>query len=354
MIELPPTVLQIILNFSIGLIVTVSLNIEVGFLNLPQFGRLLAVLTGAIVAAAVPGRILAAYMGLPWGADYAYHLYNFGIVAQINNMLCENPGLSLGILVFTLMLAALVGGAVGYLCAYPALRLKEAYLGITLLAFGELLMTIAWNYDPLVGGTMGVWVVDPFRFVGAGGTRFTFAALFIFMVAIVVYVYAELLARSPFGRVLKAVRDAEVAASVYGKDIVKIRTQTLIIGGSIAAVAGALWAFFTGSMKAATYTRLTWTFWPWAFMMLGGIGNNLGILVGVFLYTISRTAIILYKGSASAIIPIDPEWLEYIMIGLVIVAVVLFRPQGIIPEKPTLALPKQRLKAVLEELGKEK
>ncbi|MCX8184367.1 MAG: branched-chain amino acid ABC transporter permease [Sulfolobales archaeon] len=353
MIELPPTILQIILNFSIGLIVTVSLNIEVGFLNLPQFGRLLAVLSGAIVAAAVPGRILAASMGLPWDANYAYHLYNFGIVAKINNMLSENPGLSIGILVFTLVIVALIGGLIGYLSAYPALRLKEAYLGITLLAFGELLMNVAWNYDPLVGGTMGVWVVDPFRFVGAGGARFTFAALFIFFIAIAIYIYAELLARSPFGRTLKAVRDAEVAASVYGKDIVKIRTQTLIVGGSIAAIAGALWAFFTGSMKAATYTRLTWTFWPWAFMMLGGIGNNLGVLFGVFLYTVSRTAIILYKGTLSAVIPIDPEWLEYIMIGLVLVAVVLFRPQGIIPERPTLTLPEHKIEMISKKFNRE-
>ncbi len=353
MIELPPVVLQVILNFSIGLIVTVSLNIEVGFLGLPQFGRLLAVLTGALVAAAVPGRILAAYLGLPWGAEYAYHLYNFGIVAKINEVLLQAPALSLGVLLFTLVLAALVGGLVGYLCAYPALRLREAYLGITLLAFGDLLMTIAWNYDPLVGGTTGIWVVDPFRFVGAGGARFTFATLFMLLVAATVYAYAELLARSPFGRTLKAVRDAEVAASVYGKDVVRVRTQTLMVGGAMAAVAGALWAFFTGSMKAATYTRLTWTFWPWAFMMLGGIGSNLGVLLGVFLYTVTRTAIIIYKGALSAVIPIDPEWLEYIMIGLIIVAVVLFRPQGIIPERPVLALPRSRIEAVREKLGEE-
>jgi branched-chain amino acid transport system permease protein len=195
-----------------------------------------------------------------------------------------------------------------------------------------------------------VWVVDPFRFVGAGGARFTFSALFILVVAIAVFIYAELLARSPFGRVLKAVRDAEVAAGVYGKDIVRIRTQTLIIGGAIAAVAGALWALFTGSMKAYTYTRLTWTFWPWAFMMLGGTGNNLGVLLGVLLYTVARTAIILYKGVLSTVIPIDPEWLEYIMIGSVVVAVVLFRPQGIIPERPTLALPRSRIKAIAESL----
>ncbi|NAZ11138.1 MAG: hypothetical protein GU361_00185 [Desulfurococcales archaeon] len=69
--------------------------------------------------------------------------------------------------------------------------------------------------------------------------------------------YVEILAHSPFSRMLKAIRDAEVAANIYGKDIVKAGAQTLIIGGAIAAVAGALWALYTGSMKATTYTRVT-------------------------------------------------------------------------------------------------
>jgi branched-chain amino acid transport system permease protein len=347
-VELPPVFLQIITNFAIGLIVTISLNIEVGFLGLPQFGRLLAVITGAIVAAAVPGRILALYLGLPWGADYAYHMNNFGIVAKVNELLAANPVLSIGILILTLALAAVVGGFVGYLCSYPALRLKEAYLGITLLAFGDLIMTIAWNYEPLVGGTTGVSVIDPFVFVG-GKTRFTVAALVALGIAILVYLHAELLARSPFSRVLKAIRDAEVAANVYGKDIVKVRAQTLIIGGAIAAVAGALWALYTGSMKATTYTRLTWTFWPWAFMMLGGTGNNLGVLIGVLLYAVARTAIIIYKGAISTVLGIAPEWLEYILIGLIIVLVVLFRPKGILPEKPVLTLPKEKIRKISEE-----
>jgi branched-chain amino acid transport system permease protein len=64
-------------------------------------------------------------------------------VAKVNELLAANPVLSIGILILTLALAAVVGGFVGYLCSYPALRLKEAYLGITLLAFGDLIITIA-------------------------------------------------------------------------------------------------------------------------------------------------------------------------------------------------------------------
>ncbi|MEM1830682.1 MAG: branched-chain amino acid ABC transporter permease, partial [Desulfurococcaceae archaeon] len=124
------------------------------------------------------------------------------------------------------------------------------------------------------------------------------------------------------------------------------RSQVLIIGGAMAGVGGDLWALYTGSMKAATYTRLTWTFWPWAFLMLGGVGNNLGVLVGVLIYTIVRTLIILYKSALAVIIPMSPEWLEYILIGMALILITLFRPQGLIPEKPTLTLARSKLEKI--------
>lgn len=346
--ELNPLAEMIIVNFGVSLIVALSLNIEVGYLRIPQFGRLLAVVVGAITAAALPGRILAMYLGLPYGADYADHMYNARIVMQINSFLAKNPTLSVALFIGTLALVALLGGFVGYLCAYPALRLKEAYLGITLLTFGEVVVSLAWNYQPLVGGTMGVYMINPFTFIGRGSS--STMALVILAIAIAMYVYCEVLARSPFGRMLKAIRDSETAAKVYGKDVVKARSQTLILGGSMAAVAGALWAIYAGRMNVASYTRLTWTFWPWAFMMLGGVGNNLGILLGVLLFTLVRTAIIQYKYAITSVIPIPPEWLEYILVGLVIILIVMFRPQGLIPEKPTFSLPRKRIEEIRKKV----
>ena len=352
MFELPPLLLNILINFAIGLIVTLSLNIEVGYAGIPQFGRVLAVLVGAIVAGAIPGRILAAMMGQPYGAEYAYHLVNYKLVAQINEVLATNPLLSIGILVLTLVIAAVLGALVGYITAYPAIRLREAYLGITLLAFGDTLQVIAWNYEPLVGATQGVLVPDPFRWIGTGTVRFVSATFIILGIAVLVFLYVERLGSSPFGRTLKAMRDAEVAAKVYGKDIPKLRAQALITGSAIAAIGGALWAFYVGSMKAVTYNRLVWTFWPWAYMMLGGIGNNVGVLVGVLVFSIVRSLIYSYKGILSAIIPISPSWLEYILVGLAIVLIALFRPQGIIPEKPALTLPRERIEEIRREVEK--
>ena len=77
--------------------------------------------------------------------------------------------------------------------------------------------------------------------------------------------------------------------------------------------------------------------------------NNLGVLIGVLLYAVARTAIIIYKGAVSAVLGIKPEWLEYILVGLIIVLVVLFRPKGILPEKPVLTLPKEKIRRISEE-----
>jgi len=341
---IPPIVLYVLVEFSIYLIVTLSLNLEVGFAGIPQFGRVLAVIAGAFAVGAIPGRIMAAILGYPAGAEYASYQYNYKILTAVNKILENDPLLSIALFVSSLVIAMILGAVIGYITSRPAIRLKEAYLGITLLAMGDVLMLIGWYYTPLIGGTTSIMVPDPFRWTGE--LRFTAAAFTILGIALLVLVFVERLARSPFGRILRAMRDAELAAIVYGKDIVKLRTHALIVGSSLAALGGALYVFFVGSCTAIAFTRLTWTFWPWAFMMLGGTGNNVGVLVGVLVFSTVRTLIYSYKGVLSAIIPISPTWLEYLLVGLAIVLIALFRPQGLIPEKPALTLPRKRIEEI--------
>lgn len=358
---IPPILLNILVNLGIFMIITLSLNLEVGFGGIPQFGRVLAVITGAYVTAGLVGRIVALIGGQalvemvggnPAGLKYTDHMYNFKIVDYVTRNLMVKPHIAIATFLLAIALSAIFGGIIGWLCSYPALRLKEAYLGITLLAFGDLLLVIGWNYDPIVGGTEGVMVPDVFAW--AGDLRFEVSTAAILIVAVLAYIYLEKLAKSPFGRALKAMRDDEVASRVYGKDIVKLRAQALITGSAIAAIGGALWALQAGSVKAVTYTRLTWTFWPWAFMMLGGTGNNTGIIVGVLLFTIVRTIIFGYKSYLKPYVPFDPVWLEYLFIGIVIMIIPLIRPKGLIPERPELTLPKKRIASILERIKKEK
>lgn len=351
------TFLSILASFSVFFIITLSLNIETGLTGIPQFGRVLAVLTGALAVASIPGRILAAFMGLPAGLDYGDDAVNYKVVPKINEFLATNPALSILIFIFSLLLAAACGAAIGWLCSRPAIRLREAYLGISLLAFGDVLMWIGHNWEPLVGGSTGVFVPDPFAFTGGGITEHIIIVSVLAIIAIGTLILVEMMTRSPLGRAFKMHRDCELAASVYGRDIVKVRTQSLMIGSALAAIGGALYVFYTHTCKAITFERATWTFWPWAYMMLGGVGSNIGVFFGVMLYTVIRYNIVVRRHLLAGIVPFDPIWLDMLLGGIMLILIVLFMPSGLVPEKPVTTLPPDKIKAMLENIkkrGKEK
>ncbi len=347
-----PLVLTILIDAAVFTIVTLSLNLEVGHTGISQFGRVLAVIAGAFVVGAVPGRLLAFFKGLPYGASYADDAVNYKVVPELSDLLASSLPLSIGFLLFCFLLAAVAGAAVGWLTSRPAIRLKEAYLGISLLAFGDFFMWIGHNWEPLVGGTTAVFVPDPFRVVW--GSRFEVVVIVAIIVALLVYLYLERLTKSPFGRTLHMVRDCDLAAAVCGKDIVKIRTQSLMIGSALAAIGGALYVIYAGTTTAIGFTRLTWTFWPWAYMMLGGIGSNRGVVLGVLMLTVARTLIITYRSSLFGFLMawgIDPMWLEYTLMGLVIILVVLFMPHGLVPAKVESILPADKVRRAAREHG---
>ena len=343
-----PIILTIFIDFAIFAIITMSLNLETGYAGVPQFGRVAAVIAGAFAVGAIPGRIIAWFMGLPYGFDYASDTVNFRVVPEINQLLASSWLMSLGFLLFSLLIAALAGAAVGWLISRPAIRLKEAYLGISLLAFGDFLMWVGHNWKGLVGGSVPIYVPDPFRVFAMN--RFTVIVLVIFFFAFLVYIYLNRLSRSPFGRSMRMIRDNDVSAAAAGIDVVKVRTQSLVIGSAVAAIAGGLYVIYTGTCTAFGFQKLTWTFWPWAFMMLGGIGSTLGVLLGVFLLSILRSMIVIFRfqwfGFLLAV-GIDPIWLEFTLLGVVIIGVILFMPHGLVPEKVEPMLPASRVKKVM-------
>jgi len=348
--------LTIFIDFAIFGIITMSLNLETGYTGVPQFGRVAAVIIGAFAVGAIPGRIMAGMMGLPWGAEYASDTVNFRLVPELNAVLASSWFYSLVFLIGSLIIALLAGAGIGWLISRPAIRLKEAYLGISLLAFGDFFMWVGHNWQGLVGGSVPVSVPDPFRIFA--GDRFMVIVLVIFVFAFLVYYYLHKLTKSPFGRSLRMVRDNDLSAGAAGKDVVSIRTKSLVIGSAIAALGGGLYVLYVGSMASIGFTKLTFTFWPWAFMMLGGIGSNIGVLLGVFLLVILRTMIVIFRSQWFGFllaVGIDPLWLEFTLMGLVIIGVILFMPHGLVPEKIEPMLSGNRVRKVMErrKLAKE-
>jgi len=323
-------IVDLLAIFAIYVIVNLSLNMEFGYTGIPNFGKVLAVGAGAFVAASIPGRIFASLAGIE--GDYIAN--NLAIVSEINLWLVDNTGIGFVIFFLTLGIAAGVGGGIGLLTSYPAIRLRGDYLAITLLAFGESIRIIGNNFTPLVGGTLGVQIPDPLSFL-PDEARFPVATLGLVLIAIVVYVFSEKMIRSPLGRMLRAVRDNEVAAESLGKNSTQIRIKIIMVSAALAAIGGALYAFYVGGTIAFAYDRASWTFWPFLMILIGGLANNKGVIIGTLIFVTLRKFIIFFKDSLEGFIPFDVIWLDFLLLGIILLAILLYRPQGIFVEKPT-------------------
>jgi branched-chain amino acid transport system permease protein len=95
-------------------------------------------------------------------------------------------------------------------------------------------------------------------------------------------------------------------------------------------------------MVARGYTRATWTFWPWLIVIIGGAANNMGVMVGTFTYVAFRRFILFYKEQL-AFVPFEVIWLDFLLLGIVLIIIQMYRPGGIIPEKPTYTLSSKKL-----------
>jgi branched-chain amino acid transport system permease protein len=333
--------------FGIQLIVALSLNLEYGYAGVPNFGKVLAVAGGAFTAAIVPGRLIAGIFGLGSGLDYIDS--NTAVVTEINAFLEVNPGISLAIFFITLAIAAVVGAVLGLIASYPAIRLREDYLSITLLAMGEAIYIIGYNFRPLLKGSIGVLIPDPFRW--AGELRYQILLVCVLGVGFALFLYLEKLVNTPLGRMLRAIRDNEHVAEALGKKVTSTRMKVIIIASAIGAIAGAIDAFKSGGILAPMYRRVTWTFWPWVIVILGGPANNRGIVLGTFVYTMLRRVIDFYKSEFEAFVPFSVFWLHSLLLGILLIIILIYRPEGLLREKPikTLNYSKIRGQLLLEE-----
>ena len=337
-----------IIFFAIYLTVALSLNLEYGYAGVPNFGKVFSVAAGAFVVGSIPGRIVAWLFNIGPGLDYITD--NTAIVTEVNQVLAEDPVTGVTIFFVTLAVAGIVGAVLGLVACYPAIKLREDYLAITLLAMGEAVQVIGYNYRPIIKGNIGVLVPDPFRW--ATDLRYAVFAVFIVGICLLVLYYAERLVRSPLGRMLRAIRDNENVAESLGKDVTRVRMKTIIAASVIGSIAGALDAFKGGGVISTSYRRVSWTFWPWLIVVLGGAGNNIGVVVGTFVFTALRRFIDYYKGQLSPFVPFNVVWLEPLLFGVMIILIQMYRPEGIVREKPTPTLSKNRLRRIIAQRDK--
>ncbi|MEM0351129.1 MAG: branched-chain amino acid ABC transporter permease [Archaeoglobaceae archaeon] len=324
------TLLNIAFWFGIYAIVSISLNLDYGLAGIPNFGKALSVLFGAFTVGGIVNRIFIAFYGIEGELIES----SAELKTILNQRISEDPVFGISILFLCLFLSAVIGAVVGALAILPSARLSRDYLAITLLAISEVSFMV-FNYNTsLGGGYYGISVPDVFAFYkGDRQLLFTMISL---LTLLFIYFTAERISNSPFGRLLRAMREDEDVVKAYGRNLMILRIKISSISSAIAAIAGAIFSLFTANFIASNFTRVDWTFYPFLIVLLGGAGNNRGVLLGTLLFVTVKQLLMVYKHEIVEIlrIPFETVWMEYISFGLLMILVLFYKPEGLIKEKP--------------------
>ena len=294
-----PYITTILLISSIYAVFSLGLNLEWGFTGIINFGHVAFLAIGAYTT------VMFNMSGFPLFVSVIA-----GIVLSIFF------GLMLGI---------------------PTLRLREDYLAIVTIGFSEVLRFILLNEQWLTRGPFGIHGFErPLQDVIPYQQYNTFLLILYLVILAIVYLSLERLVRSPWGRVLKSIREDEAVPSALGKNVFWYRLQSLMIGSAIAGLAGAMLAFYISYIDPNTFKPIE-TFHAWIIIILGGTASNKGTIVGalVFCTFLSVTQF------TNRFLPFTAHQMgafRMIVIGLLLMLLMMYKPEGIFGKKEELAL----------------
>ncbi|CAM3535117.1 branched-chain amino acid ABC transporter permease [Thalassospira profundimaris] len=267
-------------------------------------------------------------------------------------------------------LAGLVAAGGGWLIGRIALGLRADYLAIATLGISEIIIAIIKYEEWLSRGVKNVtgiprpvpyevdlieseWFISLANFFGASEisdaaslfVKLCYAVLFVIVLAIIMW-FAERALKSPWGRMMRAIRDNRDAAAAMGKDVKRRHLQTFVLGCAVCGVAGAMLTTLDGQLTPTSYIPLRYTFLIWVMVILGGSGNNWGSILGGFIiwflwveaepfgnWFMSTITAPLGEGSELAQhLVAGAAYMRYLMMGAILLIVMRFAPKGLIPE----------------------
>jgi branched-chain amino acid transport system permease protein len=285
-------------------VLILGLNLQWGFTGQVNFGVAAFFMVGAYT------------MAIATTAETDNHLGGFGLPFVVG-----------------LVLAMVFSGALAFLIGLITLRLRADYLAIATIGIAELVRQFLKNEDWLTNGVRGITDIrKPFEGATGGAEPLVYLAIVIAAVALV-FLALERLRRSPFGRVLRALRENEDTARASGKSIVSFQLQSFVLGSAIMGLAGGLYAPFFSFISPEAFTNLFATFLPWVMLIAGGSGNNYGTMLGAvviwLVWSITEWLInqVIPPGMAT-----QSGALRLLLIGVLLQVILLVRPQGLIPE----------------------
>jgi len=225
-----------------------------------------------------------------------------------------------------LLIAVFASVTVGVVVGIPSLRIRGDYFIIATFAFQVIAFSVMNNWISFTGGPMGIaGIPQPLIFGLPVTSRLGFFVLAMIF-STLCYIAVLRIVRSPFGRILRAIREDEVLASALGKNVAYYKIQVFIMGAVIAAVAGVLYGYYISFVDPSSFTVLESVFII-SIVIIGGAGNVWGSLIGATLLVILPEAL-RFVGMPSSI----AANVRQILYGAALVACMMFRPQGIMGE----------------------
>jgi len=305
-----------------------------------------------------------------------FFLYRAVLDPGVDAVEAVNPAATgfLGGLGLPVLLAWPVGGllaaGVAWVIGKTALGLRSDYLAIATLGIAEIIIAVMKNEDWLARGVKNVIGLPrpvPYEvdlqaspsFVETAGSlgldattastlyvKLGYSVLFT-VVLVVLLVLAQLALNSPWGRMMRAIRDNEEAAEAMGKDVTARHLQVFILGSVLCGIAGAMMTTLDGQLTPSSYQPLRYTFLVWVMVIVGGSGNNLGAVLGGFLiwflwvqvepigqWVMGVVTSGMADGSAIKAHLLDSvQHMRLLTMGVILLLVLRFAPRGLLPER---------------------
>ena len=284
--------------------------------------------------------LMAVGLNVIWGLAGMINLGLVGFFA-VGAYVTALTTMKLGVpMVLGMALGAVAASLVGAVVSLVTVRLRGDYLAIVTLGFAETIRVVSSNAIWLTNGTDGIsGIAGPWR--GAVSPE-AFNLLYLAIVGAIVavtYVLAERLRVSPFGRVLRAIRDDEQVVAVAGKHVTRFKVEAFAIGAGALGLAGALYAHYTSFIAPEIFVPLL-TLYVKLALLTGGVGTNRGAVVGAF-------AIVFLLESTRFVIPLVPfvsavqgAALRELLIAALLIVMLRYRPAGLVPERlPSIPVP---------------
>ena len=286
--------------------------------------------------------ILALGLNIQWGIT---GLFNAGIagffaVGAYTSAIVTGPAAEgrLGGFEMPVILGLVAAMVMAGLIAWPigkiTLRFRSDYLAIATIGVAEIIRLVAKSEDWLTNSARGLTGLPrPF-----GDLDYTFSQLaylgIVLACLLAVYLLVEHQFRSPWGRMMRAIRDNEVSAASLGKNVAYRRLQAFIFGACLMGLGGALLAHFNRSITPEAIDPMIATFLIWIMLILGGSGNNRGAILGAAVVWIIWSMTEILADQLPPEMAIQAKYIRMFLIGLMLQLVLRFRPEGLLPEDP--------------------